>query len=50
MQLRSFRAKGNGRFRATVDSKHSLPVAPNLLDRQSDAAETDRVWVTASTL
>lgn len=45
MQLHGIRAKGKRRFKVTTHSNHSLPVAPNLLDRQFDAAEPDRVWV-----
>ena len=33
------------RFRATTDSKHSFPVAPNLLARDFTAAAADQVWV-----
>jgi putative transposase len=32
-------------FRATTDSKHNLPVAPNLLARDFSTAAPDRVWV-----
>jgi len=32
------------RFKKTTDSKHRLPVAPNLLERQFVAAAPDRVW------
>ena len=33
------------RFRVTTDSKHSFPVAPNLLDRQFTAPGPNRVWL-----
>ncbi|TPG53638.1 IS3 family transposase [Roseomonas nepalensis] len=33
------------RFRVTTDSKHSFPVAPNLLDRQFTASGPNRVWL-----
>ena len=33
------------RFRATTDSRHSHPVAPNLLDRQFATQAPDRAWV-----
>jgi putative transposase len=33
------------RFKATTDSRHALPVAPNLLDRQFAVAGPNRVWV-----
>ncbi|MCW5284081.1 IS3 family transposase [Verminephrobacter eiseniae] len=45
MQLHGIRAKGKRRFKVTTDSKHDLPIAPNLLDRQFDVAEPDKVWV-----
>ena len=33
------------RFRRTTNSNHSLPLAPNTLDRCFEQAEPDRVWV-----
>jgi putative transposase len=45
MQLHGIRAKGKRRFKVTTDSNHSLPIAPNLLDRQFTVAEPDKVWV-----
>jgi len=33
------------RFKAATNSRHRLPVAPNLLDRQFDVAAPNRVWV-----
>ena len=33
------------KFKATTDSKHSLPVAPNLLDRKFTIARPNRAWV-----
>ena len=44
MQLHGIRAKGKRRFKVTTDSKHDLPIAPNLLERQFDAAEPDKGW------
>lgn len=32
------------RFRCTTDSRHSLPIAPNLLDRDFDPEQPDRAW------
>ncbi|WP_425125852.1 IS3 family transposase [Burkholderia gladioli] len=32
-------------YRVTTDSAHSLPVAPNLLDRRFDGWQSDRAWV-----
>ena len=44
---KELRAKGKRRFKVTTDSKHGLPIAPNLLNRQFDVAEPDKVWVGA---
>ena len=33
------------KFKVTTDSKHSLPVAPNLLNRQFKVDEPDKVYV-----
>jgi len=33
------------KFKATTDSNHKKPVAPNLLERQFDVAEVNRYWV-----
>lgn len=38
------RARHKRRFKATADSKHSLPVAPNLLDRNFTPAAPNQVW------
>jgi putative transposase len=32
-------------FKVTIDSKHALPIAENLLDRNFLATEPDRSWV-----
>jgi putative transposase len=32
------------KFKATTDSKHNLPVAPNLLDQKFVAEAPDQVW------
>jgi putative transposase len=34
------------KFKATTDSRHDLPVAPNLLDRQFAVDKPNRAWVT----
>ncbi len=39
------RCKQKRKFKATTDSKHALPMAPNLLDRQFDVATPGRAWV-----
>jgi putative transposase len=33
------------KFRTTTDSRHALPVAPNLLERRFRVSEANRVWV-----
>nr|WP_126445349.1 IS3 family transposase [Sulfuricystis multivorans] len=38
------KARHKRRYKTTTDSKHSLPVAPNLLDRNFAPAAPNRVW------
>jgi putative transposase len=38
--------KRRRRFRVTTDSSHSLPVAPNVLERNFTTDAPDKVWVT----
>ncbi|MFC1523665.1 IS3 family transposase [Thermodesulfobacteriota bacterium] len=45
MKLAGIVAKQKRKFKATTDSKHNLPVAPNLLNRQFKVKEPDRVYV-----
>jgi putative transposase len=45
MQQHGIRARGKRRFRITTDSRHGLPVAPNLLDRNFTVASPNRAWV-----
>lgn len=45
MQQEGIRARGKRRFKVTTDSRHDLPIAPNLLDRQFDVDAPDKVWV-----
>jgi transposase InsO family protein len=45
MRLAGVSAKQHRKFKATTDSKHNLPVAPNLLGRQFSTTEPDRVYV-----
>ena len=40
------RCKQKQRFKATTNSKHSLPLAPNVLDRQFAVAAPNQAWVT----
>jgi putative transposase len=45
MRQHGIQARGKRRFRvATTDSKHSLPIAPNLLDRNFCAERPNRAW------
>lgn len=44
MQLHGIKARGKKKFVVSTDSKHKLPVAENLLDRDFSAAAPDRVW------
>ncbi len=45
MRQQGLHCKTRRRFRATTNSNHSLPVAPNHLNRQFQAAEPDRAYV-----
>ena len=45
MRENGIRAKQARRFKATTDSDHNDPVAPNLLDREFHVDVPDRVWV-----
>jgi transposase InsO family protein len=38
-------ARRKPKFRKTTDSNHDLPVAANVLDREFEVTEPDRVWV-----
>ncbi|MGH8399369.1 MAG: IS3 family transposase, partial [Gammaproteobacteria bacterium] len=45
MQQHGIRARGKRRFRVvTTDSRHDLPVAPNLLNRNFTAAAPNQAW------
>jgi putative transposase len=45
MRIHGIKARTVGKFKVTTDSKHSFPVAPNLLDRQFTVARPNAVWV-----
>jgi putative transposase len=45
MKLAGVAAKQKKKFKATTDSKHNLPVAPNLLNRQFAVQGPDSVYV-----
>jgi putative transposase len=45
MQKHGIQARGKRRFRVvTTDSKHGLPLAPNVLDRKFTVAAPNQVW------
>jgi transposase InsO family protein len=45
MQQHGIRARGKRRFRVvTTDSRHDLPIAPNLLNRNFTPAEPNQAW------
>lgn len=44
MQEASIEVCRKRRFKLTTDSRHRLPVAENLLDRQFDVSAPNRVW------
>lgn len=44
MQENDIRAKHKRRFKVTTDSKHNLPIAPNLLDRNFTPDALNQVW------
>nr|WP_241736700.1 IS3 family transposase [Anoxybacillus flavithermus] len=39
------RSKTKKKYKATTNSKHHLPVYPNLLNQQFEADEPNQVWV-----
>ena len=43
--LHGIRCTHKKKFRVTTDSKHNLPIAPNLLDRQFVREAPNQVWV-----
>lgn len=45
MKEQGIRAKSKRKFRVTTDSKHSLPVAPNLLNRNFSADRPNQAWL-----
>ena len=46
MREKGIRARRKRRFRRTTDSKHSNPIAPNVLDRHFEVTGPNEVWVT----
>lgn len=45
MKQLGLQAKAKRKFKVTTDSKHNLPVAPNLLDRDFSATAPNQKWV-----
>jgi transposase InsO family protein len=45
MKMAGLVAKQKKKFRVTTDSKHNLPVAPNLLNRKFDVEKPNHFWV-----
>jgi transposase InsO family protein len=46
MRERGIRSKMRRKFKATTDSNHTLPVAPNVVKRDFTAKGLNRLWVT----
>jgi putative transposase len=46
MREANLRGRRKGRYRATTDSKHLNPVAPNVLERDFSASAPNQKWVT----
>lgn len=49
MRENGIRAKRKRRFKVTTDSKHNLPVAPNLLERNFTPTGPNQVWTSGIT-
>lgn len=45
MRLHGWRAKAARKFKATTNSNHKLPVAPNLLQQNFSASKPNEKWV-----
>ncbi len=45
MRENEIQPKQKRKFKITTDSKHDLPIAPNLLNREFSVEEKDEVWV-----
>jgi len=45
MKRQGLRAKAAKKFKATTNSKHNLPVAPNLLQQNFDVSIPNQKWV-----
>jgi putative transposase len=45
MKENGIKAKRKKKFKITTDSNHELPISENILDRQFETKERDKVWV-----
>jgi transposase InsO family protein len=45
MRASGLQARRKRRFRATTDSRHAHPVAPNLLEQRFEATRADAIWL-----
>lgn len=45
MKANGIKSKRRAKWKATTDSKHSLPIAPNLLEQDFDVKTPNTVWV-----
>ena len=45
MQENEIQARTRRKYKPTTDSKHDLPIAPNVLDREFTVEEPNEVWV-----
>lgn len=45
MDVLGLACKTNRKFKATTDSRHNLPIAPNHLDRQFTVAKPNQTYV-----
>lgn len=45
MKTQGWRAKAARKYKATTNSNHNLPVAPNLLAQDFEASAPDQKWV-----
>jgi len=46
MQQHSIKARCKRKFVITIDSKHDLPIIPNLLNRSFTASAVNQMWAT----
>jgi len=45
MQAAGIQARKRKKFKATTDSRHKYPIAPNVLDRNFSATRPGEIWV-----